>query len=339
MLAFDEDQENCDPGLLRFTIQDPDLTLHQGQAPSDFRVGLAESGITRAMEPLNLSRLDDCLGIWEGYVRVEKAAKPETLLIGGVLEIPNGEELELQYTDPDMGDGVPGTVSDTILLDCEPPKLILQTTNPEADNEVIITIQSDEPAHATLMFGLECSDTPVPIASSGFSENIEFNLDGLSPCTAYFYRIVLEDALGNQATYDNQGVCFGFKTAQGSLALFDDLEPQPNTGWVHSADAGVDDWRVLSTNFARSGNFAWFARALPVLKDSSLVMPPVDIVEDQRLRFWHSFRFQTLFGSGLIGAVLEISTDGGATWTDLGPYIQRGGYTGDLIDGPPARTR
>jgi len=51
------------------------------------------------------------------------------------------------------------------------------------------------------------------------------------------------------------------------------------------------------------------------------------------LRFWHRYEFE---GSGSVawdGAVLEISTDGGATWADLGLHMTHHGYNGLIQSG------
>ena len=44
------------------------------------------------------------------------------------------------------------------------------------------------------------------------------------------------------------------------------------------------------------------------------------------LSFWHDFFLE----SGWDGGVVEISTDGGATWKDLGPHMTANGYPGSV---------
>jgi hypothetical protein len=45
-----------------------------------------------------------------------------------------------------------------------------------------------------------------------------------------------------------------------------------------------------------------------------------------RLTFFHIFNFEP----GFDGGVLEVSTDGGATWQDLGSRVLVGGYDGKV---------
>ena len=53
------------------------------------------------------------------------------------------------------------------------------------------------------------------------------------------------------------------------------------------------------------------------------------------MEFWHWVELQ----SGKDGGVLEISTDGGLTFSDLGPYILVGGYDRQLSDDNPLGER
>jgi hypothetical protein len=57
---------------------------------------------------------------------------------------------------------------------------------------------------------------------------------------------------------------------------------------------------------------------------SNIVIPSG--VTTATLSFWHRFSFENTFDGG----VLEVSTDGGATWTDADANIQQGGYNGTI---------
>ena len=49
---------------------------------------------------------------------------------------------------------------------------------------------------------------------------------------------------------------------------------------------------------------------------------------DVPLRFWHTYELEEVFD----GAVIEISTDGGTSWLDLGDKILQGGYDMDISE-------
>jgi hypothetical protein len=65
--------------------------------------------------------------------------------------------------------------------------------------------------------------------------------------------------------------------------------------------------------------------------DASAVSPPLTIggLAPFRIFFDHAYRMENTYDGG----VLEISTDDGATWTDLGASITGGGYTGTIVPG------
>jgi uncharacterized repeat protein (TIGR01451 family) len=87
------------------------------------------------------------------------------------------------------------------------------------------------------------------------------------------------------------------------------------------------DWAV-SENFSYSPDKAWFAPDLDALSDMSLILSlPGILPPDMALSFWHFYDLEANFDGG----VIEISTDGGNTWTDLGPHILQNGYDHVLI--------
>ncbi len=103
-------------------------------------------------------------------------------------------------------------------------------------------------------------------------------------------------------------------------------EPQ---GWSHSALEGTDDWRVVSTkNHSSGGTWSWFASDPNKVKDDVLVTPSYTLLPSgtSTLEFSHWADLQ----DGFDGAVVEISADGGSTWTDLGSHFTSGGYDKSL---------
>lgn len=113
----------------------------------------------------------------------------------------------------------------------------------------------------------------------------------------------------------------------------EDLEHGGNepAGWSHSADQGTDDWQVASTkNHTAAGAYSWFVSDVASTKEDGLYSPEYDITEVSTLEFWHFMDSE----SGYDGGVLEISDDGGTSWTDLGPHITSGGYDRSFSGGP-----
>jgi hypothetical protein len=97
-----------------------------------------------------------------------------------------------------------------------------------------------------------------------------------------------------------------------SVDFFDDVESGPNA-LSHYAEAGFDDWAPVTTD-AYSPTHSWFTSDASGVKNASLQLGPVYVSPTSVL----SFRHRYVLESGFDGAVLEISTDAGATWTDIG---------------------
>ncbi|HNT37175.1 MAG TPA: hypothetical protein PKH07_19445, partial [bacterium] len=93
---------------------------------------------------------------------------------------------------------------------------------------------------------------------------------------------------------------------------------------MHYATMGADTW-TLSTEcpFPRSPTNTWHGQSSDAIQDAHLVTPALNIPPGCVLSFWHTYKFESTFDGG----VIEISLDGGITWTDLGEHIiSQNGY-------------
>ncbi|MBK6433874.1 hypothetical protein [Candidatus Amarolinea dominans] len=115
------------------------------------------------------------------------------------------------------------------------------------------------------------------------------------------------------ATPNNCTVTEGFES--GTLGIF-------------TAD-GTPAWTAVTTG-ANTGTYSAFAPDGSTVTDTRLQLTnPIAIpgaATSAILTFYHRVRTESTFD----GAVLEISTDGGATWTDAGANITSGGYNGTI---------
>ncbi len=113
--------------------------------------------------------------------------------------------------------------------------------------------------------------------------------------------------------------------ASGDTGTFlDDMEDGTN-GWTVSHDSGVRDWAQTATA-AYSPAMSWFAEDYATLSDQYLVSPSILLPIDSELSFWHRYTME----EGFDGGVIEISTNNGVTWSDLGPLITKNGYTNTI---------
>jgi hypothetical protein len=93
---------------------------------------------------------------------------------------------------------------------------------------------------------------------------------------------------------------------------------------------GGCDWRS-STISPHTGLRDAFAPDLEDITDQRLTLTTTVVpLPGSLLTFWHSYDFEGVNESYFDGGVLEGSTNGGATWFDMGDDIVSGGYVGTI---------
>ncbi len=96
------------------------------------------------------------------------------------------------------------------------------------------------------------------------------------------------------------------------------------TSVVAQCESGSCAWSPSSAT-PHSGTWSAFARNFDTISDVQLTLTGTVVPESgSTLTFWHRYSLEGSFDGG----VLEASTDGGATWTDMGSNILSGGYNG-----------
>jgi hypothetical protein len=96
---------------------------------------------------------------------------------------------------------------------------------------------------------------------------------------------------------------------------------------------GSPGWHVVGQPI-RAGHYSAFAPVVTAAADQQLVLAQgISIpagAASATLRFVKRYVFTADEANNFAGAVLELSSDGGATWADAGPRITAGGYTGKI---------
>jgi hypothetical protein len=194
-----------------------------------------------------------------------------------------------------------------------------------------------------------------PLTAGGLTQpgNGSATTDGVTVTYTPATGFLGEDSFTYEAC-DPDGQCDGATVtvtvhcpASPTGSFSDDFEPQAEPGWrVETAANNIPaslTWRVAADPLAQSPMQSFFSDATTLdLKDDRLIAPPQDLSPSSRLVFWHRFFFEGTFDGG----VLEVSTDGGASWTDVlagGGAFLAGGYNetidagaGSPIAGRPA---
>ena len=150
---------------------------------------------------------------------------------------------------------------------------------------------------------------------------------GITVGTTYFYVVRATDESNAQEETNTVEVS---AATSATTDWLDDVEAYPTiadavaAAWSHYADLGADDWAVSTTvNHTAGGSNSFTATDVAAVTDKSLQTPAKAVTPSSQLIFWHQYQFET----GYDGGVIEISTDGGSVWNDLGPIITAGGYT------------
>ncbi|MFV2072114.1 MAG: S8 family serine peptidase, partial [Thermoanaerobaculales bacterium] len=155
---------------------------------------------------------------------------------------------------------------------------------------------------------------------------------GITVGTTYYYVVRATDEANGQ---EDTNTAEASAATSASANWLDDVEAYATiadavaTGWSHWADQGADDWAVsTSVNHTTGGSNSFTATDVAAVTDKSLQTPAKAVTTTSQLTFWHRYQFEEGSGTtGYDGGVIEISTDGGGSWTDLGPDITAGGYT------------
>ena len=170
------------------------------------------------------------------------------------------------------------------------------------------------------------------LESASFTPGID-----LETSRTHFWRVWADNACGTGSVSETWS--FTTEAAPGDCApgtvpevhFFDDLEGDTST-WATGGTGST--WAISSSN-THSGVAAFWGEDVAQVSDQYLVTPPIDVSTaggSPTLQFWNH---QTIEdgGSGCYdGAVVEISDDGGNSWTRLEPELLTDPYDGPVDD-------
>jgi hypothetical protein len=310
------------------------ITLRDGNA-AGATIDVDVATTSGDMESVTLSMVSE--GEYTGSIDVDAAS---AVTGNNMLEGADGDTITVAYDDPDAGKG-PETIETTATLDCSPPELVVDSVEvvERTHTSAVVLFDANEPVTGDVVVGLSCGGASMafpfgPNPGGGYRAE----LTGLTEGVIHFFRIDAEDRAGNASTFDDGGNCYNFFTFVREVSFETDFENGPD-GYTTNNGTGATSW-TLSDGVpqAHSPTHAYTVANAATTQDSRLVSPEVELgPTPDDLRFWHTFQFEVIddfFGTTFPdGGVLEITTNGGTDWSDLGDDILSGGYGGPLDSG------
>lgn len=112
-----------------------------------------------------------------------------------------------------------------------------------------------------------------------------------------------------------------------SFVEFEDDFEGGSGNWLRENAGSGEDWS-FSAQDALSGSFTFFAENVEVETDQYLILEEPVLLEgaNPSFGFFHLYNTEAAFDGG----VVEITTDGGTTWQDLGPLFTQNGYNSSI---------
>ncbi|HEV8241001.1 MAG TPA: hypothetical protein VGS57_16665 [Thermoanaerobaculia bacterium] len=106
-----------------------------------------------------------------------------------------------------------------------------------------------------------------------------------------------------------------------------------NAGWTHATLSGALDWTWNATQ-SQTPTHSWASDEQSTAADRVLVSPSFVPQASSTLSFWHTYRFEGTVAQCYDSGTLEISTNGGSTWTVMpDANFTAGGFTGTTNGG------
>jgi lysyl endopeptidase len=250
-----------------------------------------------------------------------------TLVVGNTGAAAEGQYY-LDVSGQSGTDAVTETVGLNLFAGLPVPPALTQPADGAVDQSFTPTFEWS-PGSLTGSYSWELDYSPFFTAPLEVATGLEvptYSLtDPLDGGRCYWWRVQGENACGLGMWTEP----FHFATASLAELFSDDVEAGGGN-WTHQAAQGIDHW-AISTAQAHSPTHSWFVPDDNVVTDSRLwVTNPIVLGNAAGLTFWHRYQFE---GGSYDGSVLEISTDGGGSWADLGSYITANGYNGTISTG------
>jgi hypothetical protein len=200
-ICLTRDEYSCSDEI-KVLLADGDLA-EQGS----YSVSLTAGNDT---ESLNLMERSAGIGVYNGTMA---SASGNAIVNNGILELQNGQTIQVLYNDANDGAGNNVICEDTALADCIGPVISDVTAAQVGAFWAKITLQTDEPSRVTLRYGNNCHHLNLGVVEDlALATSHTLFLYDLNSETTYRYNIIATDEYGYEMTAGGGNDCFGFTT-------------------------------------------------------------------------------------------------------------------------------
>ncbi len=170
-------------------------------------------------------------------------------------------------------------------------------------------------------------------AISGTSYNDGSSLISGTPYHYVVRAVDTANSIEESNTVQRSATPFGAVSSSNLVETFENASGFDTPGWTHQAIAGANDW-VWSTAQSQTPTHSWSSTSLPSVSNRVLTTPSFGAIATTTLSFFHTFRFEGSVSSCFDAGTLEVSTNGGSTWTVMpDANFTAGGFNGTVNGG------
>jgi len=266
-------------------------------------------------------------------VAADRSIYTGSAVLGSDLVVGHGDTLVATYIDVDDGAGgvnIPRTAESTI--DCQGPT-IADVAASATESSVTFSFTTDEPGTTTVLYG--SSLPPANLAEdTALVTDHQITVDGVDPCTTFFFEIRSTDALGNLGVDTNGGTYYVIESAGWGAFLVETFDSDPGwaidnggfptTGWAYGqptggeqdGHGGPDPTSGATGTNVYGVNLAGDAPASVATNELALTTPAIDLSEatSAQLRFERWLGVETDWYDN---ARIRLSIDNGASWATV----------------------
>ncbi len=152
----------------------------------------------------------------------------------------------------------------------------------------------------------------------------------------YFYRARAVDSsngLEEGNSVERTGTARGLVSPGNLTETFEIAGGFDNPGWTHRAITGANVW-AWSTAQSQTPTHSWFSSSQTSTADRELVSPEFGALANTTLSFFHTFAFEGSIAQCYDAGTLEISTNGGTSWS----VVPDAAFTAGLFNGSVVST-